>query len=220
MSDLGNPTAQYPMIDEDDFPAAMPSRPRRRLLTVWSAGLVALLLGTVGFYVGVRVQKASGGGSTSSLGAAFTAGSGGLTARAGGMSSTARRSFSGGSSSAGFSGGFPGGSGSGHEVSGEVSSRAGDTLYVEESGGNIVKVKLSGSTTVTKTESVSASKIYPGEEVVVSGEKGSASGTVTALSVSDTGASSSSSAGATGSSTSSTSVSGSGSGAVSSLFGG
>ena len=42
---------------EDEQDVALPGRPRRRVLTWWSAGLFAVLLGLVGFYVGVRVEK-------------------------------------------------------------------------------------------------------------------------------------------------------------------
>ena len=42
---------------EDEQEVALPGRPRRKVLTWWSAGLFAVLLGLVGFYVGVRVEK-------------------------------------------------------------------------------------------------------------------------------------------------------------------
>ena len=55
-----------------------------------------------------------------------------------------------------------------------------------ETSGNTVKVKLSGATTITKSETVKH-KLFPGDEVVIAGAKGS-KGTVAATSVTDSGA--------------------------------
>jgi membrane protein implicated in regulation of membrane protease activity len=187
--------------EDEGFGETLPVRQRRPFLTKWTALLMALVLGAVGFYVGVRVEKSkttsTSSGGASALARAF--------AGTGGTSTTP--------STSGTGGGFPGGGAFGGATSnatiGSVSSVKGDTLYVTETSGNTVKVKLSGSTSVTKSESASKSKIYPGDEVVITGS--SSKGTVKATKVTDSGASS------TGSN--STSSTGSSS-AVSSLFGG
>ena len=56
---------------EDEQDAALPGRPRRKVLTWWSAGLFAVILGAVGFYAGVRVEKNQLSNSTST--SAFSA---------------------------------------------------------------------------------------------------------------------------------------------------
>jgi hypothetical protein len=88
----------------------------------------------------------------------------------------------------------------------------GKTIYVTETSGDTVKVKLSGQTTITKSESVSSSKVFPGDEVVIAGTKGSG-GTVTAATLTDSGAR------ATGGTSSGSTTGGSSSSVVSSLFG-
>jgi hypothetical protein len=209
--------------EDDGFGETLPVRPRRPFLTKWSAGLMALTLGGIGFYVGVRVEKSkfpsttgSGAGAFAALRAGFggTSTTGGTGTTAGGLRS---RTGTGGSGSFAGGGGFAaafGGAGSNATI-GSISSVSGRTIYVTGTSGNTVKVKLSSQTTITKSESVRRSKIYPGDEVVIEGASGKG-GTVTATSVTDSGARStgtgaSSSTG--GSGTSSSSV-------VSSLFGG
>ena len=186
--------------EDDGFGESLPIRPRRPFLTRWTAAAMALVLGGAGFYVGVRVEKdhTSSGGGASALASAFTRGG----AKSG---------------KTGSSTGFPAGGlgATGGATTGTVASVKGDTIYVKESSGDTVAVKLSGSTSVTKSESVSRAKIYPGDEVVVSGSTTSG-GTVKATDVTDSGASDSST-----SSTSTTSSSDSTSSSdVSSLFGG
>ena len=62
---------------EDEQEVALPGRPRHKVLTWWSAGLFAVLLGLVGFYVGVRVEKHQLANSSSTSGfAAALAGAG------------------------------------------------------------------------------------------------------------------------------------------------
>jgi hypothetical protein len=200
-----------PDLDEYDytdggFDETLPVRPRRPFLTRWSAGLMALMLGAVGFYVGVRVEKGkipAASGGASALARAFSGAAGGASGR-GGASSFASR----------FAGAL-GGANSNATV-GSISSIDGKTLYVTETSGNVVKVKLSGQTTITKSESVSKSKVYPGDAVVITGTKGSG-GTVTATSITDSGASST--GGSTGSGSTSSGPT-SGASAISSLFGG
>jgi hypothetical protein len=131
--------------------------------------------------VGVRIEKGQLSSSTSSAatattGAGATAGAGaGATARAG----------AGGFSGAG---GFGGGVGAGGNASaGTIASVNGNTIYLTESSGNTVKVKLASSTALTKSLSVSKNSLDPGDTVVVQGAKAS-NGTITASSISDSGA--------------------------------
>jgi hypothetical protein len=203
-----------PVLDEyeyedDGFAETLPVRPKRPFLTKWSAALMSLMLAAVGFFVGVRVEKAkipssSGGASAFASALAGAAGKGGTgrAGAAGGAGGFASR-FAGGA------GGF--GGAAGNDTIGSVASVNGKTIYVTETSGNTVKVKLTGQTTITKSESVRSSKVFPGDEVVIAGSKGSG-GTVDATTLTDSGARStgSTTSGSTGSSASS---------AVSSLFG-
>lgn len=208
------PLAAEPYDDYDDgFDDALPVRPRASYLTPLTALLMALILGGVGFYVGIRVEKSQSSGTaggSSGLARAF-AGAGGL---AGGTSKTGGSSKTGAS---GFASRFAaGGFGAGAGTVGSVSSVSGNTLYVKETSGNTVKVKLSSATKISKSETVSRRKVYPGDEITVQGGS-SSNGTVHATSVTDSGASSASSSTGSGSTTGSTSNSSS---AIGSLFGG
>lgn len=202
-------------IDEfdDGFDEKLPARTRARYLTPLTALLMALILGGVGFYTGIRVEKTdvSSGTGSSALAGAFSGAPGGASTASSG-------SGGGGGLPTQFTGGRGGfASPLGNATIGSVTSRDRNTLYVQETGGNTVKVNLSRATTLTKSVSVSKNKVKPGDSVVIRGSK-SANGTVQATSVSDSGASSSPNA---GSSTSSSSTGSTGaSSAVSSLFGG
>jgi len=203
-----------PVLDEyeyedDGFAETLPVRPKRPFLTKWSAALMSLMLAAVGFFVGVRVEKAkipaSSGGAS-----AFASALAGAT----GKGATSRAGAAGGAG--GFASRFAGGAGgfggaAGNDTVGSVSSVNGKTIYVTETSGDTVKVKLTGQTTITKSESVKSSKVFPGDEVVIAGTKASG-GTVDATTLTDSGARStgSTTTGSTGSSASS---------AVSSLFG-
>ncbi len=209
-------------FDDERFAETMPLRQRRPLLTVWSAALFALMLGAGGFYLGVRVEKgklSSGSGSGSTGASAFARALSGAGGAAGTRSSLAGR-FGGAGA---FAGAF--GAAGASAASGSVSSISGKDLYVSEAGGNTVKVKLTGQTSITKTVSVGRRKVYPGDQVVIQGVKGSG-GSVTATSVTDSGARGGASGSATGTGSSSgsgsasTAGSGSSSSVISSLFGG
>jgi hypothetical protein len=206
--------------DDDDLDDTLPPRPRRQLLTRWTAILLIVIFCAAGFYAGVRVEKGqlANSASASPLGALasrFGSGTGGGSSsrRFGSGTGGAASFFSRLSGAGGAAGGLAGALGAAGGASvGTVSSVSGKTIYVTETGGNTVKVKLTGATTVTKNESVKASAIHPGDSVVVSGA--SSSGTVTATSVSDTGSRTTTS-GSSGSGAAS-----SGASAVNSLFGG
>jgi hypothetical protein len=63
----------------------------------------------------------------------------------------------------------------------------GGTIYVTDSSGNTVKVKLSSSTRISKNLSVGRKSVRPGDTVVIQGVKNS-SGAVVAASLIDSGA--------------------------------
>jgi hypothetical protein len=224
---------------QDDF--ALPGRPRRQWFNRKSAALFAVVLGAIGFYAGVRVEKNQLSNSNSTAGA--FAGTGGAAARLAGAGATGRAGAGGatgaagtgaagtgtagtgaaartGSGASGLRGLFGGGAGGfagagGAGTFGTVSSISGNSLYITEATGNTVKVTLSSATKVTKNVAVGKKAVRPGDTVVVAGAKNS-NGTVAATTVSDTGAGAGGATGGTGSSSSSSS----GSSAVSSLFGG
>jgi hypothetical protein len=201
-----------------DEELGLPGRPRRRFLNRGSAALLALAVGAIGFYVGVRVEKGQLNSSSSSAGSLAGAAAAARSGAAGAGTGAARFAGAfggrGGAAGALASGAFGGGNSS----FGTVSSVDGKTIYVTQAGtGNVVKVTLSSATKVTKNVGVGKSAIRPGDTVVVSGLKGSG-GKIAATSVSDTGASATGSG--TGSGSSSGGSSGSASSAVSSLFGG
>src|ERR1700742_3730383 len=79
--------AAEPYDDYDDgFDDVLPVRPRASYLTPLTALLMALILGGVGFYVGIRVEKSegsSGAGGATGLARAFSR-AGGAFGAAGG----------------------------------------------------------------------------------------------------------------------------------------
>lgn len=187
--------------------AVTSSRPRRRIFGRSGAVLIALILGVVGFYAGIRVEKGQVSGSTtpsfSLPSAASAAGAGGGSSRTAG---TARSGLPG-------AGGFGGGNAS----IGTVSSVKGKTIYMSDTSGNTVKVTLSSVTKITKSLHVARKAVRPGDSVVIQGAK-SSNGTLRATSVTDSGAGTTATASSSSSSSSSSSnASGSG---VSSLFSG
>jgi len=215
----------------EDEELQLPGRPRRRFLNPLSAALLALAVGGIGFYVGVRVEKgqlsssSSGASALAGLGAAARSGAAGAGASRAAGAFAGRSGASGtgaaGADAAGAAGRgafLSGAFGGGNSSFGTVSSVDGKTIYVTQAGtGNVVKVTLSSATKITKNVGVGKSAIRPGDTVVVSGVKGSG-GNIAATSVSDTGASATGSGSGSGSSSSGSS--GSASSAVSSLFGG
>jgi len=225
---------------EDDGDGRMPRRPRRRLLTRWSALLLALMMCAIGFYVGVRVEKGHIASSPTTIGAAGAFAARGGAAAGGTAGGTTSGSSAGTSASdaagagtgaaatgaAGSTGGSAAGStggtaasgadgfaarfGGGNATFGTVASLNGKTLTLTEASGDTVKVKLTSATKISKTESAKRSQIHPGDTITVSGVT-SKQGTVSAATVTDSGAR------ATGSSSSTSSSGGS---SVSSLFSG
>jgi len=168
----------------DNESLTAPGRSRRHFLSRKSAALAAVVTCAAGFYVGVRVEKGQLPSSTSST--------------ATGTAATAR------TGAGGFLGGagFGGTAGTGSASAGTIASVSGNTLYLTESSGNTVKVRLASSTKLTKSLNVSKSSLNPGDTIVVQGAK-SSNGTITATSVSDSGAKTTSSTSAGGSSSAS-----------------
>ena len=227
----------------NDQEFALPGRPRRQWFNRKSAALFAVLLGAIGFYAGVRVEKsqvsnsssttgalgagggaaalraaaARGGGATGS-GATGSGAAGSGATGASGSGAASRAGASGASGLRGLFGGGAGGFAGAGATFGTVSSISGNNLYITEASGNTVKVALSSATKVTKNVSVGKKAVRPGDTVVVAGAKNS-NGTVSATTLSDTGAGAGGAAGASGSGSSGSSNN-SGSSAVSSLFGG
>jgi hypothetical protein len=192
---------------EEQDTRPLPRRPRRQLFNRRSATLIALIVGVIGFYAGVRVEKGQLS-SSSSTGLSLPSS---LSSLARGGTTTRGATGTGSASRGGFPG--LGAFGGGGTTIGTVSNINGKTIYISDSSGNTVKVKLSSATKITKSLAVRKKAVRPGDSVVIQGAKNS-NGTLSATSVSDSGASTTSS-GSSGTSSSSTS---SGSG-VSSLFG-
>jgi hypothetical protein len=140
-------------------PEELPPRPRRRLLTPVTGGLLGLLLAGCGFLAGVLIEK----------GQADTAGAGGFAGRAGGGTFGAR-SAAGQRGAPGAASSFGGQSGAG-ATTGQVSTVRGRTLYVQGDQGNTVKVTLATGANVSRTTSSSAKAIHPGDSVVVQGQQ-------------------------------------------------
>jgi hypothetical protein len=157
---------------------------RRRRLSPLTAALVLVLVAACGVYAGVRLQKDRGGSSSSStlsaLASRFAAGGTGSRTGRTGFAGTFGGTGTGGTGGAGASGG------AGGATFGTVKLVDGDNIYVTTSDGSIVKVKTSGTTTITKTAPAKVSQIEPGETVVVRGSAGT-DGTVAASSVTDAG---------------------------------
>ncbi|HVP02678.1 MAG TPA: hypothetical protein VMT10_08920 [Solirubrobacteraceae bacterium] len=147
----------------------LPPRPRRRIVTPVTAGLAAVLLVAVGFIGGVQVQKNQGGSSGAAGGfpraTQAAAGRTGTTGAAGGPGA--------------------GGTSSGSITFGTVANKDGETLYVTNSEGTTVKVRLAESGKVTRNATSSMAAVHPGDTVVVQGAA-SSSGTVEATSVAAT----------------------------------
>jgi hypothetical protein len=178
---------------DDDGPATdlLPPR-RRRGLAPLTAILGVCLVAALAFFGGVEAQKHEGGsGNPSANGAragqlASLAGNGSATGgfrarrNGGGFGASAGAragqgaggGFGGGGGAGGFGGGgFAGGAGGG-VTSGTVKLIKGTSLYVTDTSGNTVKVALTGSSAVTKTETTTIAGIHPGDTVLAIGTAG------------------------------------------------
>jgi hypothetical protein len=149
--------------DTIDLEEELPRRERRRLVTPAGIAAGVVVIAALGFLGGVQVQK-SRASSTPAAGR----GAGGFPGATGARTG------------AGGAGG--GGQQQAGATAGQVSSVDGTTIYVDESTGNTVKVKLGKGGKVTRTAVSGVSAIHPGDTVVVEGEAAS-SGTVVASSI-------------------------------------
>jgi hypothetical protein len=148
--------------DTIDLEEELPRRQRRRLVTPVGIAAGVVAIAALGFLGGVQVQK-SRGSSTPAAGRLAGGLPGAAGARTGG-------------------GGAGGGGQQSGATAGQVSSVDGKTIYVDDSSGNTVKVKLGKGGKVTRTAVSGVSAIHPGDTVVVQGEAAS-SGTVVASSI-------------------------------------
>ncbi len=184
MSDHEQPTTVYEdpdmeFYDDEPQPAdTLPVRPRRKLLTPVSGGLLAVVLVAGGFIGGVQVQKHQGNGTNNGA------------ARNGLPAAFAARLAAGGGQAPGAAGGTGtgtarAGSGSGGATAGTVANIKGSTLYVTSADGTTVKVKTNDNSKVTRNAAGSVAGVHPGDTVVIQGSTAS-SGTVTASSITAT----------------------------------
>jgi hypothetical protein len=149
--------------DTIDLEEELPRRERRRLVTPAGIAAGVVVIAALGFLGGVQVQK-SRASSTPAAGR----GAGGFPGATGARTG------------AGGAGG--GGQQQAGATAGQVSSVDGTAIYVDESTGNTVKVKLGKGGKVTRTAVSGVSAIHPGDTVIVQGETAS-SGTVVASSI-------------------------------------
>jgi hypothetical protein len=176
----GSPGSQLP-FDPKSEPEEWPAHgPAKGLRVNWlTALLLVLLIAGGGIWGGAELQKhdgsksSSGSSALSALASRFAAGRGSTT---------------GGSRFAGFGGGGGGAGGAGASKAaavGTVTEVNGSTLYVTNAAGNLVEVKLSSTTTVSRDAKTTASDLVPGDTVIVEGAT-QKNGTVSASSVSAT----------------------------------
>lgn len=155
---------------------ALPPRPRNRLLAPLPLALIAVLIAACGFLGGVLVQKGSGGGGAAA----------GLPS---GLPSFLSKEGGGGSGSEGsgsLPAGFPG-SGSGAAVSGTVSGVDGRTIYVKDSEGSTVAVRVEDGSKINRDSNVGVKKIRPGDSVVVQGAKHGSTVKASSISATESG---------------------------------
>lgn len=136
----------------------LPPRPRRRLVTRWSAATGVVILLALGFIGGVLVQRGKQpAAAASATGAGLGAGPGRASPGAAGNAD----------------GGGPA------PVAGKVASVDGGTLYVTTNQGTTVKVRTNDAAKVTRTAKSRVGAVHPGDSVVITGSTG-ANGAVTA----------------------------------------
>ena len=168
-----------------DLEEELPRRERRRLVTPVGVGAVAVLIAAAGFFGGVHVQKSRGdtGGGAGAAGRFAGARAGGFGG-AGAPGGSAPGAQAGGGQAGGgqAGGGQAGGGPAGGATIGQVSSVDGKTLYVADSSGTTLRVRLAKGGTVTRTAKADPTAIHPGDTVIVQGETAS-SGTVVASTI-------------------------------------
>jgi hypothetical protein len=164
--DEGVPPDPPSPLGEEDWPSQV-AKPGVRL-RLPTAILCALFLAAAGLWGGSVLQKKEGGSTAT----------GGLSA--GARSALSRLAGSNAST------GSPFGSGA-NATTGTVTDIIGNTLYVTNASGNLVRVKLSSSATVTRNATSSLSGLKPGDTVTIQGTT-PVDGSMTASSVAATAA--------------------------------
>jgi hypothetical protein len=166
-------TGIHPDDADDEWPQQQARRGVR--LPVLTATMIALAVLAAGFWGGAAVEKHHASTASSSASSALSS-----------LASRFAAARGAGTGSSGFAGvGSSGGAGS--ATAGLVTGVEGNTLYVTDSSGKLVKVQVGASATVTRTAKSSLAGLQTGDTVIVQGTSGS-SGTVTATSVRATAA--------------------------------
>jgi hypothetical protein len=153
-------------LGDAEWPSQVHSRSVR--LRPLTAALSIALVALVGIWGGAELQKRHGSGTTAS-------GNSGLAA------AFASR-LGNGSGAGGRTGGFGGGAAGGGATTGTVTEVTAKTLYLTTSTGALVKVRLTGATTFTRTGKSPKGGLALGDTAIVIGSK-NASGVLVARSV-------------------------------------
>ena len=176
----GNSTTddQYPYMnntteDDDEWPSHIASKGIRLPLPV--VILLVVLVGFGGIWGGAALQRNQKITSDSALASAFSRFRSGTSEATG---AGAKGGFS------GFSG-FGGSTTAEPAVTGTLTVVDGNTLYITDASGGIVKVIVNNSTKVTRNAVATPAALQPGDTVTIQGNK-SQNGTVNATSISAT----------------------------------
>jgi hypothetical protein len=161
-----------PTGDENDSGDEWPDRgPRKGFrMSVPTVVLIGLLIAAGGIWGGAALQRSQGASSGTS--SAISS----LASLFGGRGTTGAGAFTGGAGAFGSA-----------AATGTVTEVTGSTLYVTNASGDLVKVTVGPSATVTRDAASSLGALQVGDTVIVQGTKAS-NGTVTASSVAATGA--------------------------------
>jgi hypothetical protein len=173
--------------DARDIGAELAAPPRRKL--PWLSLLLAAGVIAAGSFAGGALVEKNNNSGSSSAASAFAKLRSGAAGGAGGFSRTGAGGTGTGSGTGGaggFGGGFGGAGGAGGATTGTVKLVDGNTIYVSNSSGNIVKITAGGSTSVSIAKSGTVSQIEPGQTVTVRGTTDS-SGNVDATSITEGG---------------------------------
>jgi hypothetical protein len=180
----GHPTTQlaiHPDDPDDDWSTGQTRKGLR--LHAPTAVLLGLIVLAGGFWGGAVAEKHHSGSPSSSSASSALAnlraaarGAAGSGAGASGLGGT-------GAGGTGAGGGLgAGGGAAGAATAGIVTGVEGNILYVTDAAGNLVKVAVGPTATVTRTAKSSLTGLQTGDTVVVQGTTGTG-GTVTATSV-------------------------------------
>jgi hypothetical protein len=170
------PDEIHPDDPDDDWSDSHVKKGLR--LQVPTAALLSLVVLAAGFWGGALAEKHHGSSTSSS--SALSALASRLAAARGGSGAAAAGAGGGGSGFARAGGGAT------PATAGIVTGVQGNVLYVTNASGDLVRVEVGPSTSVTRTAKTSLAGLQTGDTVVVQGTTGSG-GTVTATSVRATG---------------------------------